>query len=317
MADRRRLIVKEAEQGTRLDVFLQEYVDEFSRSWLQKLIKRGEVSVDGEQKQPSYQLKKGERVVAQLVPPPQISLEPQASISPEPQVVFEHKDFLIINKPSGVVVHPAETTPDDTLVNWLLAHYPDIKDVGEESFRPGIVHRLDKGTSGLMVVARTQDSFMWLKKQFKERAVHKTYTTLVSGQIEEDEGEVTWPIGRAKSDPTKQRAYKKKAQAPPNARRALTQWRVVQCYPDFTLVEASPVTGRMHQIRVHMRALGHPVVGDAKYTTKRATKLKTLGRLFLHASKLRFTGPQGEVFSFTSPLPKELERALRNIKYVI
>ncbi len=301
----------------RLDLFLQGRVEEFSRSWIQKLIKKGAVRVEGNEASPSYRLAQGERVSLKKEFPVELTLEPEPHVSPQPSVLFEHRDFVILDKPAGLVVHPAVSTPRGTLVHWLLAHYPEVAGVGEEKFRPGIVHRLDKETSGVMVVARTQPMFQHLKQAFADRRVTKKYTALVLGTLDEEDGSVSYPIGRAKTDPTKQRVYRNLSRASRTSRNAQTYWRVLKRYARTTLVEVTPVTGRMHQIRVHMQAIGHPVAGDRKYARKRMRGPKTVGRLFLHASFLSFEGPKGEKFSFSSPLPADLARALKNLPFMV
>jgi len=314
--------VEDNEDGMRLDVFVNSHIEEFSRAWVQKLIKKGSVEVNGKKRPSSFKVSKGAHVLVSVEFPQEISVEADPHVKPAPTILFEHADFVVLDKPAGLVVHPSPSTLSGTLVNWLLANYPEIKGVGEEEFRPGIVHRLDKETSGLMVVARNQDMFIWLKNEFKKRRVKKTYTALVMGEFSENNGTITFPIGRAKSDPTKQRAYKNPKSIPPGARDAITHWRVIKRYADTTLLEVTPTTGRTHQIRVHLRAIGYPVVGDTKYTLKGKKGPKHIGRLFLHASSLSFTGPHtstehGETFTFTSHLSKDLDSALKNLPFVV
>ncbi|MDP3799990.1 MAG: RNA pseudouridine synthase, partial [bacterium] len=219
-------------------------------------------------------------------------------------------------KPSGISSHPSHTEHEGTLVNWLLAIHPDIKSVGDSlekgNIRPGIVHRLDKDTSGVMVIAKNQKTFLWLKSQFQTHRVTKRYLALVNGSPKTDEGKIELNIVRSKHDPTKNSAVSSKK----IGRTALTYWRVLHRYPDHILLEATPKTGRMHQIRVHLKAVGLPVSGDKKYGEKKKDP-KHLGRMFLHAEYLSFKLENGEKFSFNVPLPHELEECLRNIPFVV
>ncbi len=334
--NKQKFTVTKEDAGLRLDVFLSGNLPDFSRSWIQKLIEKGNVKVGSRKPSKNYRTKAGENVFVSIELPPEISLDADKSLNSKIKVVFENDDFLVINKSSGLVVHPSSTTPKGTIVNWLLYKYPEIKSVGDDPIRPGIVHRLDKETSGLMVIARNQKTFEWLKEQFKERNIGKKYLTLVIGDIKKESGEISYPIGRSKNDPTKQVVYKSKS-VPSNAREAHTLWRVIKQYPDFTYLEVVPKTGRMHQIRVHLKSMGHPVAGDSKYATKTSSKSpRHIGRMFLHASFLSFTMPPsstkesnvrgppridrvetGERFSFNLPLPKELKDALKNLPFML
>ncbi|MBI2454328.1 MAG: RluA family pseudouridine synthase [Parcubacteria group bacterium] len=307
--------------GTRLDVFLHSRYSDFSRSWIQKLIKKGKASVNNKNSPASKRLAASDAVRFEFEPPPEISLEPDKSLSDKIRVVFENDDFLIIDKPSGISVHPSSSEPAGTVVNWLLHHYPPIKSVGDPApfgnpkgagLRPGIVHRLDKDTSGVMVIAKNQKTFLWLKKQFQSRLVIKKYIALVNGSPKSENGKIELNIIRSKTDPTKNIALKSKTTGRP----ALTYWLVIRRYVDHTLMEVTPKTGRKHQIRVHLKAAGFPVCGDKKYGSPRLDP-KHLGRMFLHAQYLSFNSPGGEKFSFNAPLPEELEQALQNLPFMI
>jgi len=325
--------ISKEEAGLRLDVFLTGRQEDLSRSWIQKLIEKGNVRIGPAKPNQKYKLKEGETVTFTPELPPEISLDPDQSLDNKIGIVFENDNFLVINKPAGIVVHPSSTTPNGTIVNWLLWRYPKIKRVGDPSMRsgqanlrPGLVHRLDKETSGLMVVAKNQKTFRWLKQRFQNRQVTKKYLALVVGLVEEDTGIISYPVGRSKKDPTKQTVYKTKAplespaspdeQASRGWRPAETHWRVEKRFPEFTYLELTPKTGRMHQIRVHLKSIGHPVAGDEKYAD-RDSGPKHLGRMFLHSSFLGFTTPQGEKFSFNAPLAAELKNALKNLPYVV
>ena len=318
-------IVGKEHAGLRLDVFLHAQYLDFSRAWIQKLISKGNVSVNPAPARkggtsgkitPSYKLRYGDVVEFTIELPPEISLEPDKSLKDKIEIIFENADLLIINKPSGVSVHPSSSETKGTIVNWLIYHFPKIKSVGDSlengNIRPGIVHRLDKGTSGVMVIAKNQKTFLMLKKQFQAHTVTKKYSVLVNGTPKEDSGKIDLNIARSKTDPTKNVATKSKTEG----RYALTYWKVVKKYPDHTLLEAAPKTGRMHQIRVHLKSIGLPVSGDKKYGIK-GKDPKHLGRMFLHAEYLSFENSNGEKMSFSAPLPSDLANCLRNLIYVI
>ncbi|MEK7500729.1 MAG: RluA family pseudouridine synthase [Patescibacteria group bacterium] len=307
----------------RLDAFLHSRWPDFSRSWIQKLIKQGRATIKGTRALASRKLKAGDVVSFEPQLPPEISLEPEGHLDDKIKIVFENDDFVVIDKPAGVSAHPSATEPKGTIVNWLIWKYPSIKSVGDfdpnrcqlsavSYLRPGLVHRLDKDTSGLMVIAKNQSTFQQLKKQFQNRLVTKRYLALACGQMPADNGQIDLNIVRSRSDPTKNTTTNSKNRG----RAALTYWRVLKHYPDFSLLEVTPKTGRMHQIRVHLKAIGHPVAGDKKYAPAPKNP-KHLGRMFLHAAYLSFTSAEGEKFSFHSPLPEELERALQNLPYVV
>lgn len=302
--------------NTRLDVFLHARFLDFSRSWIQKLIKKGNASVNGKIAAASKKLTTSD--VVSFVPelPPEISLEPDESLGDKIKIIFENGDFLVIDKPSGITAHPASSQPSGTVVNWLLAHYPPVKSVGDNlsagNIRPGLVHRLDKETSGVMVIAKNQPTFLWLKQKFQTRQATKKYIALVNGSPQDDSGKIELNIIRSKINPTKNAVTSSKTLG----RRALTYWKALRRFPDHTLLEVSPKTGRMHQIRVHLKAAGWPVAGDKKYGSPRLDP-KHLGRMFLHAEYISFETPSGEKFSFNSPLPQELEDCLKNIPYVV
>lgn len=302
--------------GVRLDVFLHAHYLDFSRAWIQKLIKKGHAKINNKKALPSKILKMSDTVWFDLEVPPDISLAPDESLGEKIKILFENQNFLIINKPSGISVHPSSTEPKSTVVNWLLYHYPSIKTVGDNlthgNIRPGIVHRLDKDTSGVMVIAKDQPTFLWLKKQFQTHQVTKKYMALVDGSPTEESGKIELNIIRSKSDPTKNIATLSKTLG----RNAITYWKILHRYPDHALLEISPKTGRMHQIRVHLKAMGWPVADDKKYGSAKLDP-KHLGRMFLHAEYLSFLTPSREKMSFSAPLPDELAECLRNIPFVV
>jgi len=291
------LTVAEPEAGERLDRFLASRLPERSRSFVQRLITEGYVSVDGRRPRPADRLRPGQHIRVDLPPPAPTGLVPVAMPL---SVVYESPDLLVINKPAGLVVHPAPGHATDTLVNALLARYPGLT-VGN-ALRPGIVHRLDRGTSGLMVVALTDRAFHGLVAQMKQRTVHKEYLALVHGRVTPAHGVIEAPIGR---DPQNRLRMAVVA----HGRHARTGFRVVEYFDGFSLLRLTLDTGRTHQIRVHLSSIGHPVVGDTVYGPRQAAF--GLDRPFLHAWYLGFQVPGQEFcLALRAPLPPELEAVL-------
>ncbi len=294
------------EVGERLDKILANRFSNFSRNWIQKLIKQGAVFVNGKKADPDYRVKNADRLSFELTPPPPKTEFPKPDAKIKFKVIHDEKDFAVIEKPSGLVVHPSDTVRWGTLANGLLHHWPQLEGVGEDPLRPGIVHRLDRETSGLMVVAKTQIGFNWLKKQFQSRLVNKKYLALLSGKTSKLKDEINAPVGRSASDPLKQSVG--------GLKQAITFYEVVRRFNRFTLVEARPKTGRMHQLRVHFAYIGHPIAGDPVYASRRLRPPSGLKRLFLHAFYLEFSLPSGKKKTYEIPLPKELETVLENLK---
>jgi 23S rRNA pseudouridine1911/1915/1917 synthase len=285
--------------GRRIDVFLSGKLEGLSRSHVQQLIGQEKVTVDGRPVKASHRLAPGETVVIEHSPRPQSRIQPQAIPL---DVVFQDREIIIVDKPSGLVVHPGAGRSEGTLVHALLHRFPDLAGMIPED-RPGVVHRLDKETSGIMVVSRTPDAFRDLQRQFKARDVKKCYLGLVWGRFPRSEGEITWAIGR---HPRRRQRMSIKTGKP---RTAETRYRLLQGYKECSYLEIRPRTGRTHQIRVHMAAAGHPLVGDSRYG-RRGGK-GPARRLFLHAHQLSFRHPgSGKTVSFTSPLPADLQAVL-------
>lgn len=299
----------------RLDVFLAQSMEfeailgrKLSRSEIARGIRNGGVAVCGRSVKPSFFFT---RTVSLEVFPEQFTIEdapllPEADLSIS--VIEEHEHFLIIDKSAGIQVHPSVSRENGTVVNWIIAHYQEIRTVGD-SARPGIVHRLDRDTSGLLVIARTKRSFTALKKLFKDRKIKKCYLALVFGIPKEKEGIITTPIARsARGD--RQRAVLPGRRVKGIIRPAETHYRVLQTFENTSLVEIEPRTGRTHQIRVHLSSIGHPVLGDTLYASRSSREL-SIGRSYhlLHAAALSFT-LFGQKYSFESPLPKDFKEAL-------
>ncbi len=295
-----RFKIEDADAGKRLDHFLQEQLGGYSRSRIQAWIKEGRVLVDGSPAKPSHLLRASEEIEASPAEAPPLRAEPEAL---PVEILYEDAAVLAINKPAGLTVHAGAGAHSGTLVNRLVHHFQSLSQVGGE-LRPGIVHRLDKETSGVLLVARTDAAHRNLAAQFSGRTVEKIYLALVNGTVRADSGRITKPIAR---DPVRRTRMTAKLSS---GRPALTEYRVLQRFSGFTLLEIRLGTGRTHQIRVHMADLGHPVAGDKLYGGgKPATP-----RMFLHAARIGFTSPAtGERVSVEAPLPAELKEWLHNI----
>lgn len=292
------------EVGQRLDRYLASTLNDLSRSGVQQLIEEGHVLVNGHPGKSSYALREGDKVqVLQVNRPLSGNLQPQALPL---DIVYEDADLLVINKAAGMVVHPAPGHTDDTLVNALLAHYPALQVGSDEGdLRPGIVHRLDKDTSGLLLVAKNARTQAALIEQMKEHQITKRYLALVEGVVSLDQGSIDAPIGR------NPRHRQQMAITAVGSREARTHFRVLQRFKRHTLLLLQLETGRTHQIRVHLKAIGHPVVGDLTYGAAHAQRDSILNRQFLHAYQLKFTHPTtGAVLELEAPLPNDLQNVL-------
>jgi 23S rRNA pseudouridine1911/1915/1917 synthase len=282
----------------RLDKYLTKVLPQFSRAYLQKLIEQGYVLVNGQITKASQRLNKTDRITVELPPLPGHPLAEPIPLA----IIYEDADILVIDKPAGLTVHPAPGHPSHTLVNAILAHCPGLT-TSNELMRPGIVHRLDKDTSGLIVIAKNDFAREYLAAQFKSRTVTKGYLVLVQGRLSPEQGIIEAPIGR---DP-----HRRQRMAIVEAgKEATTQYQVRKYLDTYTLVEVTPLTGRTHQIRIHLSAIGCPVVGDPVYGIKSAH----LKRQFIHAYRLGFHLPSTKQYQeFTSPLPMDLEQALEHL----
>jgi 23S rRNA pseudouridine1911/1915/1917 synthase len=290
--------------GERLDVFVARRVPALTRSQARRLIDEGLVTVDGRlPAKAGLGLEAGQQVQVTVPPPGPSTVEPEAIPL---RIVYEDGDLLVVDKPAGMTVHPAPGHAAGTLVNAVLAHCRDLSGIGGEK-RPGIVHRLDKDTSGLVIVAKRDAAHVSLARQLKERKVEKTYLALVEGRPRATEGVIDAPIGRHPRDP------KKMAVVPASrGRAARTRYRVLREVDGRSLLEVRPETGRTHQIRVHLASIGHPVAGDPVYGRR---ALPGLERQFLHAQRLAFGHPRtGERLELEAPLPDDLRTALARLE---
>lgn len=292
------ITIKEGEKG-RLDKVLAQRFPDYSRSQLQKWIAKDLVTVNGQVAVDKYKVHPGDKVSVKPAKLQKISLEPE-KISLD--IVYEDDDLLVVNKPQGMVVHPAPGHPNHTLVNALLYHCPLSTINGE--FRPGIVHRIDKDTSGLLMVAKNDQAHRSLAHQLKEKTTKREYVALVHGQIKTDHGTIDAPLGRSKRD-------RKKQAIVADGRHAVTHFRVLKRYRHYTLVACRLETGRTHQIRVHMASIGHPLAGDPLYGPRKTLSGK--GQ-YLHARLLGFKHPRtGKDMLFTAPLPAWFQQMLNHL----
>ncbi|MCF8024410.1 MAG: RluA family pseudouridine synthase [Desulfobacteraceae bacterium] len=309
------------QNGTRLDKLIASIVSGCSRNTAVRLIREGSVRVNNSVKKPGYRLLPGDTVTVTESGP-----EQGTEFSPEPidiDVVFKDAAVIMVNKPPGLVTHPAAGHFSGTLAHGLLYHFPELGSVGPEPDRPGIIHRLDKDTSGLMVIARTQAAFDNLSRQFKARTVKKTYVAFVHGNPEQDKGRIVLPIYR---HPVHRKKMATGGRNQKEGRHAETLWRVIKHYENLAILECNIKTGRTHQIRVHLSAIGHPVIGDRVYGYRHPGRLhrsnpqlaKLIARTprqMLHAGKIAFTHPEtGKPLAFTAPLPRDMAEFLKSLR---
>ena len=298
--------------GVRVDSYLATRIEGWSRARLQRLIEAEDVLVNGKPAKPSYKLRETDELEVELIAPASTSFIPE-DIPIE--IVYEDDTLVVVNKPAGLVVHPAAGIHGGTLANALAFHFQQLPDSGA-GVRPGIVHRLDRDTSGLLVVAKTEAALENLSDQFRDRTVFKSYVALVHGRVKDDSGKIDQPLARDPANRTRMAVVR-------GGRSALSLFRVRQRFDRFTLLDVELKTGRTHQIRVHLAWLKHPVVADETYGGGRDNTIqdarlrahvRNLGRHFLHAEKLAFTHPKtGERVEFESPLPPELAGLLEVI----
>lgn len=304
------ILVDAPDSGKRLDLLVASRISGCSRSVAASLIRNGKILVQGVEKKPGYRARTGDEICGTIPPPEPVLFKPE----PIPiDILYQDDDIIVVNKQPGIVVYPAPGHYSGTLINALLYHCPRLEGVGQE-LRPGIVHRLDKDTSGTMVIAKNSAAHHSLAEQFKSRKVKKKYLALVYGRIESDSGTVSLPIGRHPVHRKKMSTHSRKS------RTAETTWRVRKRFDLATLVELSLKTGRTHQIRVHCAAIKHPVVGDPVYGGRKAGKnaaydlFRSVSRQMLHAWRLEFTHPANQkTLSFEAPIPRDIGDILEKL----
>lgn len=297
------------QKNIRLDQALCLLIPELSRSQAARLILEGKASVNKVLKKPGYRMQVNDEVFINT------DVLFQESHHPEPEpidldLLFEDEHLMVVNKPAGLVVHPAAGNMEHTLVNAILHHDPDIKNAGGDLMRPGIVHRLDQDTSGLIVIARTRPALNFLQKEFKYRRVEKKYLAIVSGHFDHSAGRIELPIGR---HPKKRKIMAVNYEA---GKQAVTEWKIKERYNSFSLVEVLLKTGRTHQIRVHFYAIDHPLIGDPVYQPRRhRKKAKAVNRQMLHSWKISFRHPySGQRICFTADPPEDFKSVLKQLK---
>jgi len=296
------LIVPSEAKNRRLDHFLREVLPDLSRNHIQKAIERGEILLDGK-KVTAHRFLKGGETVSFVTLEETVETVPVVAVP----VIAVERDFLVVDKPSGIAVHPGAGVKPPTMVDALLVSHPEIREVGEPE-RPGIVHRLDKDVSGVMLVARNEVGLKYLKDAFRNRRVAKTYTALVIGAPPDESGTIDRPIARST------RRARMSARTPgQGGKEAITHWNVLRRFRTSTLLEVTIETGRTHQIRAHLFAIGCPIVGDPLYKPH-AAKPSALHRPFLHSTKVEFEDPEGVHRVYESSLPKELQDFLATLK---
>ncbi len=299
-----KFIVEKAEAGKRIDAYLSNKNEDTSRVTIQRLIDEEKVLVNGKKTKPSYKVQENDEITQEEEKPQEINLKAQ-DIPVE--IIYEDKDIIVVNKPKGLVVHPANGNPDGTLVNAIMAICKDsLSGIGGE-IRPGIVHRLDKDTSGILVVAKNDKAHINMSEQIKEHQVKKTYIALVRGIVKENEATINMPIGRSTKD-------RKKMAVTKNGKEAITHFKVLKRYPseNCTLLEVRIETGRTHQIRVHLSQIGYPVIGDTTYSSGK-NKWEVQGQC-LHAKSLEFKHPiTGKEMFLEAELPEYLQKIIKEL----
>ena len=295
-------VVDEENKKLRLDLFLSKNFSDMTRSHLQKIICDGKVLINGQTSKPSYKINVNDVITVNDLENEPLNLEAE---NIPLDIIYEDSDIIVINKARGMVVHPADSVIHGTLVNALLYHCKDLSGINGV-MRPGIVHRLDKDTSGVMVVAKNDKAHVNLSEQIQSKTAKRNYLAIVHGRVSDDEGVIEGAIGRHKTD-------RKKMSITPDGKPAVTEFRVLERFKDYTFIECRLKTGRTHQIRVHMTSIGYPLVGDPKYGVKK-NPFDISGQA-LHSYKLTLTHPlTGERMSFTAPLPKDMNNILETLR---
>jgi 23S rRNA pseudouridine1911/1915/1917 synthase len=311
MNKKEKIILKADASGQRLDKYLAQNLRDYSRAAIQKLIKAGEAKVNSQAQKPHYLVRVNDLIEVSLSQEEEFISQKEIEKWPL-EIVAETKDYLVVNKPAGLITHGEEYIKKITLADVLLAKYPELSSLQPQPRRAGIVHRLDKEVSGLLVVARTSRQLEDLQQQFRKRIVKKKYLALVYGAIEHNSGLIDFPLARS-ADGRKTAARPRGSEG----REAITYYQVKKRFINYTYLEVSPKTGRMHQIRAHLSAIAHPLVGDDLYGTKKTRQLNkklNLGRIFLVAFYLSFFDLAGEKQVFQIDLPVDLKELLKRIK---
>ncbi len=318
----KKIIIKNNDKGKRLDKFLSEYLKNETRSQIKKMIENGLILINGKKTKVHHFLKIEEKISislsAKISKNKNIKETEKDTQKLKPKIIFEDNDFLVLEKPSGMLTHSTDLGEKNTMADWLAKKYPEITNIGENKYRGGIIHRLDKDVSGVIVAAKNNQAFNNLKEQFKKRQVKKIYIALVYGKIENSKGEINLPIGRNKNGQFVAHPKKKNEKLMQRDKFAKTAYKVLKYIKDYTLLEIQIFTGRTHQIRAHFQAIGHPIIGDPIYKPKnkflhflrKKIKVIDVERIFLHSQKIGFKNTKNEWVEFFSPLPDKLKKIL-------
>ncbi len=303
-----KITIQPSEAGQRLDIFSVSKMPSLSRSSIQRAIKDGQILVNGEQQKPKYSIRVGDVVSFDISSKTSSKTEVPSSqiVMPSIPILYEDEEVVVIDKPAGISVHPGRGHENVTIASWFLKRYPGAAAIGGDPTRPGVVHRLDKDTSGVLILAKQESSYQHLKKLFKRRFVNKEYLALVFGVPGESEGRIKQPLSRSKHNPLRRTIDTA-------GKEAITEWRREQSFKKrYSLLRVFPLTGRTHQIRAHLHWLGFPIVGDSLYTFKRQRPPQAVRQL-LHAAKISITLPAGQRKIFHSPLPDDFKNVLAMI----
>jgi len=307
------ILVEELKSPLRIDKYLSHILSELSRNEISKNLKEGNIKVNGKQVKPSYLLKGKEEIALYLTIPTiaEQTIVP-LNLIPEPEILYENQDFLVINKPAGVNTHPTlKNINESSIASWFCYRYPQAKKVGEDKLRPGIVHRLDKDTSGVLILAKNNPTFFYFKKLFLSRKIQKKYLVLVRGEIKKEKGAIEFSLARSKVS-GKRKIILLREKTEKKVKNALTFYEIKKRYQGYTLLKVEPKTGRTHQIRIHLASIGFPVAGDKIYGFKGASQ-KLFKRQMLHAQTISFLTPQGKLLEIEAPLPQDFAFALQQL----
>jgi len=312
------LTVEELKSPLRIDKYLSHILFELSRNEISKNLKEGKIKVNGKPVKPSYLLKGKEEINLDLkIPTVMKKTIIPLNLTPEPQILYENQNFLVINKPAGVNTHPTlKNINEPSIASWFCYRYPQAKKVGEDKLRPGIVHRLDRETSGVLILAKNNPIFFYFKKLFLSRKINKSYLVLVRGEISKQKGAIEFELTRSSTSGKRKIVLLQKGKSTKKTIKktkvALTLYEVAKRYQGYTLLKVEPKTGRTHQIRIHLASIGFPVAGDKIYGFKEAYE-GVFKRQMLHAQVISFLTPQGEFLEIEAPMPQDFASALRRL----
>lgn len=308
------ILVEELKSPLRVDKYLSQILSELSRNEISKNLKEGNIKINGKQVKPSYLLKGKEKIILYLTIPiiAEQTIVP-LNLIPEPEILYENQDLLIINKPAGVNTHPTlKNINEPSIASWFCYRYPQAKKIGEDKLRPGIVHRLDKDTSGVLILAKTNKTFFYLKELFLKKKIEKRYLALVRGEISKQKGAIKFELTRSSTSGKRKIVLPHKGKNTKKTKVALTLYEVAKRYKGYTLLRVEPKTGRTHQIRIHLASIGFPVAGDKIYGFKGIPQ-KLFKRQMLHAQTISFLIFQGELLEIEAPLPQDFAFSLQQL----